>query len=123
MDEAESVHSCPATQKDHVPSVGDWCDSVSGWFCNYSARSRTHCRRVMGETESVSGSAAIQENHIHPESGNGQDGVSEWFNSYPTRPHTPCRQAMFKTESVSDSAAIQQDHILAVGGQQRRKFK
>jgi hypothetical protein len=44
--------------------VGDGKDGVNGWFCSHPARSRTCCRRVMEETESVGGCAAIQQDHV-----------------------------------------------------------
>jgi hypothetical protein len=49
--------------------VGNGSDRVNEWFCNYPARSRTSCGSAMGATESVSGSAAIQQDHVLPVDG------------------------------------------------------
>jgi hypothetical protein len=49
--------------------VADGSDGVNEWFCNYPARSHTDCGSAMGETESVSGSSAIQQDHVLPVDG------------------------------------------------------
>jgi hypothetical protein len=83
----DSMCDSAAAQQDHVPAVGarweipsQWVvlqlsskitytlwsgdGRISGWFCSYSARSRTNCGRAMGDTESVGGSATIQQHHV-----------------------------------------------------------
>jgi hypothetical protein len=98
--------------------VGDEIDGVSGWFCSYPARSRTSCRKAMGEMESVGGSAAIRQDHVQPVGcrwerrsqrvilqlfsnityslwiGDERDGVSRWLCSYPATSRTYCGSAM-----------------------------
>jgi uncharacterized protein (UPF0147 family) len=170
MGETESVRGSATIQQDHVLPVGerwerqsqcvvlqlsskitykllasDGRDRVSAWFCNYPARSRTDCWRAMGETESVRGSATIQQDHVLPVgerwerqsqcvvlqlsskitykllASDGRDRVSAWFCNYPARSRTGCWRAMGETESVRGSATIQQDHVQAVGERWERQ--
>src|ERR1700733_7408778 len=89
MGDTESVRSSTAIQQDHIRAVGwqserqsqcvvlqlsskityplwagDGRYRVSGWFYSYPARSHTNCWRAMGDTESVHGSTAIQQDHV-----------------------------------------------------------
>jgi hypothetical protein len=59
----------------------------------YPAKSRTFCGRIMGETESEDGSAAVQQDHVLPVDG-----------------------AMGEAESAGASADVQQDHVPAMRG-------
>src|SRR5258707_917718 len=90
MGETESVRGWAAIEQDHVlPVAGQWArrsqfvvvqlsskityilwagdgrDGVSSSLCSYRARSRTFCGRAIGETESVRGCAAIEQDHVH----------------------------------------------------------
>ena len=67
---------------------------VSAWFCSYRERSRTICDRAMGDTESVQGSALIQQDHI-------QTVGEQWE----------------RRESACGSTVIQHDYVPTVGGQ------
>ena len=149
-------------EQDHIQPVGERCerqsqrmvlqlsskityellasdrrDRVSAWFCDYRARLHTNCWRVMGETESVHGSATITQDHVqaggrwerHSQcavlqlsskityrllASDGRDRVSAWFCNYQARSRTPCWRTMGETESVRGSASIQQDHVQSV---------
>jgi len=115
---------------------------VSPWFCSYPARSRTNCRRVIGNTKSVCGSAAIHKDHLHPVDGQwdrlsqcmflqlsskityilwGGYKFSAWHHNYLASSRTGCWWVMGDTKSVCGSAVIQQDHVPTVGGQQERQ--
>jgi hypothetical protein len=94
MGETKSAGCSAAVEQDHVPPVGgSGRDKVSGLFCSYRARSRTHCGREMGETQSAGCCAAIEQDHV-----------------------LSVGREMGETKSAGCSAAIEQDHVLSVGG-------
>jgi hypothetical protein len=168
--ETESVRGSATIQQDHVHAVGerwerrtqcvvlqlsskitysllasDGRDRVSAWFCTYPARSRTRYWRAMGETESVRGSAIIQQDHLPSVverwesqsqcvvlqlssrityfllASDERDRVSVWFCNYPARSRTAYWRAIGETESVCASATIQQDHVQPVGERWKRR--
>ena len=91
MGETQSAGGSAAIRQDYVHPVGPrwerWCqrvvlqlsdkitynlwigngrDGVNKWFCSYPARSCTSCGSAMEVMESAGGSAAIQQDNIHP---------------------------------------------------------
>jgi hypothetical protein len=88
--------------------AGDGRDKykVREWCCSYPMRSRTGYNRSMGKTESASGTAAIQRDHIQAAGGQWVRQNQQVFLQLSNRIPTSCTGAMGEIESAGGSAVI-----------------